>query len=114
MNDPGNTEFDTLAQRVLDAYAELDAQLGGNRKRFPVAQFNQLLAAVKDYWSAMRGRSWLHRDVARVVSGLRVDLELEIFATPSDVLRRVDRMECLLFADYDAYPDDDDPSGLKP
>ncbi len=114
MNAPRNTELDTLAQRVTAAYVELDARLSGNSRRFPVAQFNELWRALQDYWSAMRGRSWLHRDVARVVSGLRVDLELEIFATPSDVLRRVDRMECLLFADYDAYPDDDDPSGLKP
>ena len=109
-----NTELNTLAHRVMDAYVEFDARLGDKQERFPVTQFDQLWRAFHDYCAAMKGRSWLHRDVARVVNGLRVDLGLQIFATPSGVLRRVDRMECLLFSDYDAYPDDNEPSGLKP
>ncbi len=113
MSAPGITELDTLAQRVLEARAEFDAGLGGNRRRFPLGEFDQLWTAVLEYSAAMRGRNWLHRDVAREFSGFREYLELEILATPSNVLRRTDRMECILFADYDAYPEDDEPSGLE-
>jgi hypothetical protein len=60
----------------------------------------------------MKSLKWLHRDVARELSGLREYLELERFKTPPDAVRRADQMECMLFADYDPYPDDDVPHGV--
>lgn len=61
----------------------------------------------------MKSRKWLHRDVAREFSGFREYLQLEIFDTPGDALRRADRMEIVLFSDYDAYPDDEQPGSVN-
>ncbi len=108
-----NPTLDTLAERVLEAHAEFDARLGERGRRFPVAEFDRLWRAVLEYSAAMKSLNWLHRDVARVLSGLREYLELESFKTPPDVVRRADQMECVLFSDYDPYPDDDEPPGFE-
>ena len=114
MNAPGNKALDTLAQQVLEARVEFEAGLQHKgRRRFPVEKFDRLWSVVLEYSTAMSGLNWLHRDVAREFSGLREYLELEIFNTPGDALRRADRMEVILFSDYDAYPDDDEPHGYE-
>ena len=109
MDAPKNRALDALAEQVLHARAEFDVLLHGHRKRFPVKEFDRLWLAVLEYASQMKGRKWIHRDVAREFSGFRERLQLEIFDTPGDALRRADRMEIFLFADYDAYPEDDEP-----
>ncbi len=109
MNTPGNVALDVLAKRVLEARAEFDARLDGRGRRFPMEEFDRLWQAVAEYAAQMKGRKWLHRDVAREFSGFREYLQLEIFDTPGDALQRADRMESVLFADYDAYPEDDRP-----
>ncbi len=108
-----NPTLDALANRVLEAHAEFDARLGERGRRFPVAEFDRLWRTVVEYSAAMKSLKWLHRDVARVLSGLREYLELERFKTPGDAVRRADQMECILFADYDPYPDDDEPPGFE-
>ena len=108
-----NPVLDALAERVLEAYAEFDARLGKRGRRFPVAEFDRLWRAVLEYSAAMKSLKWLHRDVAREFSGFREYLELESFKTPSDAVRRADQMECILFAGYDPYPDDDEPPGFE-
>ncbi len=108
-----NPALDALAKRIMDAHATFDARLGGRGQRFPIAEFDRLWRAVLEYSAAMTGLEWLHRDVARTLSGFREYLELEIFKTPSDVVRRADQMECVLFSDYDPYPDDAEPPGFK-
>ena len=97
MDAPGNKALDALAERVLDARAEFDARLHGRGRRFPVEEFDRLWLAVLEYAAQMRSRKWLHRDVAREFSGFREYLQLEIFDTPGDALRRADRMEIVLF-----------------
>jgi|TARA_Y100000031_G_C8232221_1_gene391482 hypothetical protein len=109
MDTPGNRALDALAEQVLDARAEFDARLHGHRKRFPVKEFDRLWLAVQEYATQMKSCKWLHRDVAREFSGFREYLQLEIFDTPGDALRRADRMETVLFADYDACQEDDEP-----
>ncbi len=108
-----NPTLDDLAKRIMDAHATFDARLGGRGQRFPVAEFDRLWRAVLEYSAAMTGLKWLHRDVARTLSGFREYLELEIFKTPPDVVRKADQMECVLFSDYDPYPDDDEPHGFE-
>lgn len=108
-----NPVLDALAERVLEAYAEFDARLGKRGRRFPVAEFDRLWRAVLEYSAAMKSLKWLHRDVAREFSGFREYLELESFKTPSDAVRRADQMECILFAGYDPYLDDDEPPGFE-
>ena len=107
----GTTEkatLDAMAERVMTACAEFDARLPVRGTRFPVKEFERLWRAVLQYATEMKGQNWLHRNVAKEFNGFREYLQLEIFKTPGDALRRADRMECLLFADYDAYPEDDD------
>lgn len=74
-------------------------------------EFDKLWQAVLDYAVQMKSRKWLHRDVAREFSGFREYLQLEIFDTPGDALRIADWMEIMLFAGYDAYPEDDERQG---
>lgn len=93
----------------MQARAEFNARLDGHSKQFPVKEFDRLWLAVLEYAAQMKGSKWLHRNVARDFSGFREYLELEIFNTPGHALRRADRMEIILFSDYDAYPDDDEP-----
>ena len=109
MDNPGNKRLDALAKRVLHARADFDSRLSACGKRFPMEEFEFLWLAVLEYATQMKNRTWIHRDVAQGFSGFREYLELEIFNTPGDALRRTDRMEVLLFSDYDAYPDDDEP-----
>ena len=113
MDDLESPTLDALAKRIMDAHAAFDARLGGRGRRFPDAEFDRLWRAVLEYSAAMTGLNWLHRDVARTLSGFREYLELEIFGTPPDSVRRADQMECVLFCDYDPYQDGDEPPGLE-
>jgi len=108
-----NPVLDALAERVLEAHAEFDARLVRRGRRFPTVEFDRLWRAVLEYSAAMKSLKWLHRDVAREVSGFREYLRLECFNTPSDAVRRADQMECILFAGYDPYLDDDEQPGLE-
>lgn len=110
---PGNAALDALAGRVMEANADFGMRLGG--RHFPSVEFDRLWQAVLAYSAAIKGLKWLHRDVAREISGLREYLELECNKTPSEVLWRAERMACILFADYDPHfegheaPDPEEP-----
>jgi hypothetical protein len=96
-----------LADRVMDAYGELDDCLG--KPHFPVTKFNRFWQAVFDYSAAMSEHDWLHRDVAGVVNGLRDYLELQRHKAPTDIWWKIDQMEVLLFSNYNAYPEHGNP-----
>lgn len=100
-----------LVDRVMDAYGELDDRLG--KRHFPVNKFNRFWQAVYDYSAAMSEHDWLHRDVAGVVNGLRVYLELEQHKAPSDIWWKIDQMEVLLFSNYNAYPEHGNPNNSE-
>lgn len=113
MDDPNRTALDALATRVLKAHGEFDARLHESRKRFPDEEFGRLWEAVQAYCTEMKGLDWLHRDVAREISGLREYLALEELGTPGEVLALADRMECILFSDYDPYSGGGDAAALE-
>ena len=104
----GDDMLKALADRVVDAHAELDRRLG--KGRFSAVEFDKLRRAVFDYARAMQERDWLHRDVANVVNGLRDYLQLECHNAPSNILWKTDQMETLIFSGYDAYLDRGGPS----
>ncbi len=106
-DEPEDAKLKALADRVMDAYGELDNGLG--KRHFPVTEFNRFWSAVFDYWAAMSERDWLHRDVAGVVNGLRDYLELERHKVPPDIWWKIDQMEVLLFSNYNAYPEHGTP-----
>ena len=92
-----------MAALVLAAYSKFDARLHGERKLFPEEEFFELWQALQQYCGLMKGLDWIHRDVAREISGFREYLQLQEVGVPGEALALADRMECLLFSDYDAY-----------
>lgn len=113
MNEAKRQVVDALAARLLSAHAEFDTRLHESRRRFPENEFSRLWRTFQEYCAGMKGLDWLHRDVAREISGLREYLELEEFRTPGKILAMADRMECILFSDYDPYFDGDEPPAVE-
>jgi len=97
-----------LAGKVLDARAQFDMQLHGE-KAYPLKAFEELWLALNQYAAALGDRRSLNRDVAWKINGLREYLELERFHTPGEVLAKADRMEMILFAGYDPYFEGNEP-----
>jgi len=54
----------------------------------------------------------IHRNVAAAVNGLRSIIELESFHAPGEAIYDADRLECMLFREYDPYFEGDEPPGL--
>ena len=54
----------------------------------------------------------IHKRVASAVHGLVDYLSAERKRVPSDVLRDAERLECLLFMEYDPCFEGDEPPGL--
>ncbi|MFH1942812.1 MAG: UPF0158 family protein [bacterium] len=100
--------LDRLAGKVLDARAQFDMQLHGE-KAYPLKAFEELWLALNRYATALGDSRSLNRDVAREISGLKEYLELESFHTPGEVLAKADRMEMILFAGYDPYFEGNEP-----
>jgi len=102
MTYPERELADAMATLVLAAYSKFDARLHGKGKLFPEEELFELWQALQQYCGLMKGLDWIHRDVAREISGFREYLQLQEFGTPGKALALADRMECLLFSDYDA------------
>ena len=100
--------LDILAGKVLDARAEFDMQLHGE-KTYPLRAFEELWLALNQYAAALGNSRSLNRDVAWKINGLREYLELDSFHTPGEVLAKADRMEMILFAGYDPYFEGHEP-----
>jgi hypothetical protein len=109
MTYPERELVDSMAAVVLAAYSKFDARLHGKRKMFPEQELFGLWQALQQYCGLMKGLGWIHRDVAREISGFREYLQLPKFGAPGEALALADRMECLLFSDYDAHSDGGEP-----
>ena len=77
-----------------------------------MVEFNLLFDAVVSYTNCLGDENWLHRDLARVISGIREFLQLKEFKTPGHVLAKADRMETMVFSGYDPYHEGPEPPGL--
>ncbi len=93
---------------MLAANSKFDARLHGKRKLFPEEELLELWQVLQQYCGLMKGLDWIHRDVAREINGFREYLQLQESGTPGEALALADRMECLLFSDYDAYSGEGD------
>src|SRR5262249_34866092 len=60
-----------------------------------------------------KGDPLIHRNVANAINGLTDFLELERKRVPRDVLREAERLECLLFGEYDPHFEGDEPPGCE-
>jgi len=90
MTYPERELVDAMAALVLAAYSKFDARLHGKRELFPEEELFELWQALQQYCGLMKGLGWIHRDVAREISGFREHLQLQEFGTPGEVLALTD------------------------
>jgi hypothetical protein len=76
---------------VLAAYSKFDERLHGKRKLFPEEELFELWQALQQYCGLMKGLGWIHRDVAREISGFREYLQLQEFGC---LCRRISAVIC--------------------
>lgn len=102
---------DQLAMYVQECLATFESALHG-RGPFPRQDFDHFFDAVIQYVEATKAEARIHRTVANVIAGLNDVLGLDIYKTPGEVLAKVDRLVCMLFAGFDPYFEGDEPPGL--
>src|SRR5262249_687052 len=102
---------DRAAAVVLQRWLDFQNALSGKRK-YPVPQFKSFVEAVRRYIELSKDDPLIHRNVAKAINGLTAFLEVERKRVPGDVLWEADRLECLLFGEYDPDFESDEPPGL--
>jgi len=102
---------DRSAAAVLQRWLDFQNALSDKRK-YPVQEFNSFVEAARRYIALSKGDPLIHRNVANAINGLTDFLELERKRVPGDVLREAERLECLLFGEYDPHFEGDEPRGL--
>ena len=105
------SEKDRVAQQIADLRITFDLALSDKRK-YPVAEFEAFVAAVREYIKITAGDLMVHRNVVQAVNGLREFLQAERKRIPGTILFEADRLECQLFDGYDPTFDGDEPPGL--
>jgi len=96
-------KIEALAEKVLTARVNFDSVLHSSKRSFPITEFDALFNAGLTYANALGGQNWLHRDVAREISGIRAYLEIAGFNTNAEAVVNADRMESILFSGDDHY-----------
>ena len=102
---------DRSAGVVLQRWLDFQNALSDKRK-YPVQEFKSFVEAARRYIALSKGDPLIHRNVANAINGLTDSLEVERKRVPEDVLREAERLECLLFAEYDPHFEGDEPPGL--
>jgi len=102
---------DRSAAVVLQRWLDFQSALSDKRK-YPVQEFKSFVEAARRYIALSKGDPLIHRNVANAINGLTDSLEVERKRVPGDVLREAERLECLLFAEYDPHFEGDEPPGL--
>jgi hypothetical protein len=105
------SEKDRLAQQVADLRITFDSALSDKRK-YPVAEFNAFVEAVRRYIKITAGEPMVHKSVVQAVNGLREFLQAERKRIPATILFEADRLECEFFDGYDPSFDGDEPPGF--
>jgi len=94
-------------QRWLDFQNTLSSE-----RKYPVQQFKSFVEAARRYIELTKGDPLIHRNVAKAINGLTDFLEVERKRVPGDVLSEAERLECLLFGEYDPHFEGNEPPGL--
>jgi len=102
-------EMDRLATEAMQCWADFQEDLSSDRQKYPLQQFRAFWAVTKRYAELTRSDPLIHRSVAGAVNGLVDFLEAERKCVPGDVLRDAERLECLLFSEYDPHFEGDEP-----
>jgi hypothetical protein len=106
------TQKDQLAAEAINLWGDFQESLSSSRRKYPIHQFHAFWAATKRYAELTKGDVVIHKRVVAAVHGLVDFLSAERKRVPSDVLRDAERLECLLFMEYDPCFEDDEPPGL--
>jgi hypothetical protein len=106
-----NADRDKLAEEVMEAYGELNIRRFA-KGRFPMSHFNTFSNAVVRYADASKNEKMIHKNVAGAVNGFREILELESSRAPGKAIAGADRLECILFSEYDPHFEGDEPPGF--
>ena len=107
-----SAEKDRLAAEAMQCWADFQEGLSSDKQKYPVQQFRAFWAVTKRYAELTKSDSLIHRSVAGAVSGLLDFLEVERKRVPGDILRDAERLQCLLFSEYDPHFEGDEPPGL--
>ena len=105
-------EKDRLAAEAMQCWADFQEGLSSDKQKYPVQEFRAFWAVTKRYAELTKSDSLIHRSVAGAVNGLLDFLEVERKRVPGDVLRDAERLQCLLFSEYDPHFEGDEPPGL--
>ena len=105
-----DSDTDKLAENVMDAYVEFQSRFNG-KGPFPMNYFQTFFEVAVRYIESVKNSPMIHRNVASTISDLREILELTSSRTPGGIAD-VDRLECMLFSEYDPYFEGHEPPGL--
>jgi len=108
---PVTSEKDRLAAEVEDRWIDFQMALS-DKRRYPMEQFRAFWHAGKRYSEMTKGDALIHRKVVKAVNGLTDFLSVERKRVPEDVLYDAQRLESMLFAEYDCGFEGDEPPGL--
>ena len=106
-----NTDSDNLAEEALNAYAEFETHLY-EKGPFPLIHFRSFFEAAVRYIESIKNCPMIHRSIASAINGLRDVLELKSSRAPGQAISDADRLECMLFSEYDPYFEGHEPPGL--
>lgn len=106
------SQKDELAAEAIDRWQGFQESLASVKRKYPLNQFRAFWSATKRYAELTKADALMHKRVAAAVHGLVDFLSAERKRVPSDVLRDAERLECLLFMEYDPYFEGDEPPGL--
>ena len=102
---------DRSAAVVLQRWLDFQNALS-DKGKYPVQQFKSFVEAARRYIDLSKGDPLIHRKVAQAINGLADFLEVERKRVPSDVVWEAERLECLLFGEYDPHFEGEEPPGL--
>ena len=103
---------DKLAAGAIDRWGDFQEGLTAVKRKYPTIQFQAFWSATKRYAELTKADALIHKQVAVAVHGLVDYLSAERKRVPGDVLRDAERLECLLFMEYDPCFGGNEPPGL--
>jgi hypothetical protein len=106
-----NANSDKLAEDVVNAHAEFERHLH-EKGAFPMIYFRAFFEVAVRYIESMKKSPMIHRNVASAINGLREILELKSSRAPGQAISDADRLECMLFGEYDPHFEGYEPPGL--
>ena len=102
-----NRSAAVVVQRWMDFQHALSA-----KRKYPVPELKSFADAARRYIRSSKGDPLIHRSVAAAINGLTDFLAAERKRVPGDILCEAQRLESLLFSEYDPHFQGDEPPSL--